>query len=295
MYEILSNRHAVVASKTQEEAAVLFPEMTSRLGDARFFAKIMTHLDACKDVCDDFGINTILVPYQEEGVRGFAAKSYRNPHGTAGTLSSMNFAPDPFWDDEEDDDNGGGPLAAAGVSAAATPVDDDAVIALTKTWVDRMMADLALCPFTQSANRSGLPPGPVRYRVDRVVAPEDAYAAYWSEVCAVEASSARDLSTTLHVLPEFGAGNVEVFEQWADTLTGTLESLGVEVLLQLIFFHPDWTFRDGGDRSGEAGEAANYARRSPWPMVNILRTEQVRIAQRGIPTGLVYQQVSAVI
>jgi hypothetical protein len=57
----------------------------------------------------------------------------------------------------------------------------------------------------------------------------------------------------------------------------------------LVFFHPDWTFRDGGERSG-MGSAANYARRSPWPMINILRTTQVRAAQKGIPTGLVYQQ-----
>jgi len=60
-------------------------------------------------------------------------------------------------------------------------------------------------------------------------------------------------------------------------------------LLQLVFFHPEWTFRDGGERSG-MGSAANYARRSPWPMINILRTSQVRSAQKGIPTGLVYQQ-----
>ena len=56
-----------------------------------------------------------------------------------------------------------------------------------------------------------------------------------------------------------------------------------------MFFHPEWTFRDGGERSG-MGSAANYARRSPWPMINILRTKQVRTAQKGIPTGLVYQQ-----
>lgn len=62
-----------------------------------------------------------------------------------------------------------------------------------------------------------------------------------------------NMMTNLYLLPL-------VFEQWADTLTGTLEALGIEELLQLIFFHPDWTFRDGGDRSG-SGLAANYARR----------------------------------
>ena len=155
-----------------------------------------------------------------------------------------------------------------------------------------MMSDLALCPFTQSSIKSGIPPGPVHYHVDRVTSMEDAYTAYWSEVCRIEEADEETISTTLHILPEFCMNSVELFEQWANTLMGMLEALAVEELLQLIFFHPQWTFRDGGDRSG-AGEAANYARRSPWPMVNILRTKQVRMAQKGIPTGLVYQQVSS--
>ena len=36
--------------------------------------------------------------------------------------------------------------------------------------------------------------------------------------------------------------------------------------------------------------AANFARRSPWPMINILRTPQVKAAQKGVPTGQVYKQ-----
>ncbi len=207
----------------------------------------------------------------------------------------MQFAPDPFWDDDEewdfsglDDDVGTDTLPQIEV---LIPKDNNEIIDLSKKWVDRMMADLALCPFTQNAERSGIPLGPVRYHVDRVTSMEDAYMAYWGEVCRIEAVDQNEISTTLHILPEFCMNSVELFEQWADTLTGTLEALDVEALLQLIFFHPQWTFRDGGDRSG-AGLAANYARRSPWPMVNILRTTQVRVAQKGIPTGLVYQQVS---
>ena len=65
-------------------------------------------------------------------------------------------------------------------------------------------------------------------------------------------------------------------------------------------------------RTGEDSGAANFARRSPWPMINILRTPQVRAAQKalplarsltsptpspqvraaqkGVPTGVVYKQ-----
>ena len=293
--------------------------MATQLSDPTFVAKLMAHLDACKDVCDNFGVNTILVPLwgpdpsgrNNKIVNGFEVKSYRNPNNLSGfgtfsqgkDGSDMKFAPDPFWDDDEEwdfsgideeEEDGKSNSKAADLPQIETlvPQDDDAIIDLSKKWVDRMMADLALCPFTQSAARSGIPLGPVHYHVDRVSSMEDAYRAYWSEVCRIEQVEQNEISTTLHILPEFCMNSVELFEQWADTLTGTLEALAVEELLQLIFFHPQWIFRDGGDRSGD--NPANYARRSPWPMVNILRTKQVRVAQKGIPTGLVYQQVSLV-
>jgi hypothetical protein len=59
--------------------------------------------------------------------------------------------------------------------------------------------------------------------------------------------------------------------------------------IQLVFFHPKFQFRDGAMRSGDDAGGANFARRSPWPMINILRTPQVRAAQKGVPTGVVYR------
>ena len=118
---------------------------------------------------------------------------------------------------------------------------------------------------------------------------EDMYATYWKEVVRLEQNPEKELSTTLLITPEFCMDNVELFENWSTTLTMPLTALGVENLLQLVFFHPQWSFRDGGAREG-SGAAANYARRSPWPMINLLRTNQVRAAQKGIPTGLVYKQ-----
>lgn len=74
-------------------------------------------------------------------------------------------------------------------------------------------------------------------------------------------------------------------------------SLNLESEVQLVFFHPKYNFRDGKDRimSGDGNKntetsCLNYARRSPWPMINILRSNQVKAAQKGIPTGLVYKQ-----
>jgi hypothetical protein len=67
-------------------------------------------------------------------------------------------------------------------------------------------------------------------------------------------------------------------------------ALNLETEIQLVFFHPRFQFRDGQARSGSTEGAPNYARRGPWPMINILRTPQVRAAQKGVPTGVVYKQ-----
>ena len=75
--------------------------------------------------------------------------------------------------------------------------------------------------------------------------------------------------------PAFGLTNAEAFMAFSDTLTNPLESLRLEDSIQLVFFHPQWVFRDGQERQG-ADAAGNFARRSPFPMINILRTPQVR-------------------
>ena len=320
-----------------ETRTVMFPNMAEYfVSNPTFVDRLVNHLDICKDVCDEFGVNTVLVPYADEGGRvlGFTAKSYRNLEKITEDGDYI-FEDDPYWDDSEDwdsldaeiaalveaeeDDESVAPVTAvaaglgefgepmystkpagfaetAKLDAAALPEienpipDDDAeIIAVSKAWTQKMMADLGICPFTADADKSGMPVGPVYYAVDRSKNTEDVYESYWKMVVKVEENDQKDLATTLHIFPEFCMENVEAFENFSNTLTQPLEILGVEDLLQLVFFHPYWTFRDGGDRGG-AGAAANYARRSPWPMINILRTNQVRAAQKGIPTGLVYQQ-----
>jgi hypothetical protein len=267
--------------------------MEEKLMSVNYLNLIMAHLDACKDVCDHFGIVTTLVPYLKMGrVAGFVSKSFRN----AEQKDEYDFAFDPFWDDGTDFDElykgiddefmAKDPYPEIDVKV---PDDDDEIIRVTKQWTGSMMADAGLCPFTQDAESAGLPPGPTFYCVDRCSGVEDMYARYWKEAERIEKQKEKDLSTTLLICPEFFLDQVETFESFSTTLTQALGALGVEDLLQLVFFHPNWVFRDGDARAGE-GQAANYARRSPWPMINLLRTKQVRAAQKGIPTGLVYKQ-----
>jgi hypothetical protein len=286
---------------------VLYPQMQAELSKPKYLSLIMAHLDICKDVCDHFGMTTTLVPYQEQGkIIGFTAKSFRNPDKLQAGDDGFEFNYDPYWDDGTDFDSlyAGIDEEEEAKEAAAqgkpnrpqlpdieTPIpdDDEEILKTSKDWVQTFMSDMGICPFARNADSAGLPVGPVHYEIDRSTNVEDIYTKFWEEVVRVEQQAEKDISTTLLICPEFFFDNVELFEEFSNTLTKSLVALGIDDLIQLIFFHPHWSFRDGGERTG-TGMAANYARRSPWPMMNILRTVQVRKAQRGIPTGLVYKQ-----
>jgi hypothetical protein len=262
----------------------MYPDMQAELVQPRYLNLLMAHLDCCKDVCDNFGITMTVTPYVKEGkVAGMTVKSFRNPDKSK--EDDYDFAYDPMWDDGTDFEN-----LYTGVDDEEMeqdpypeienkiPEDDDHIIAITKKWTGRIISDMGICPFSQDAEMAGLPIGQVFYCVDRSTSMEDMYARYWNEVVRVEQNKEKDLATTLLIAPEFCIDNLETFESFTNTLTQPLTALGVESLLQLVFFHPNFSFRDGDARSG-SGQAANYARRSPWPMINILRISQVRAAQ----------------
>jgi len=212
------------------------------------------------------------------------------------------FAYDPLWDDDDDwitipreeEDEEEVKTELFHSMPENVPDSDEDIMDQSKLWVNTMMSSLALCPFTQGSEMAGLPMGKIRYNVDRVKDIEGVYEKYWEEVMLMDESDEKEVSTTLLITPEFcmgGNNGVEFFELFSGTLTSALEGgLNTEDLLQLVFFHPQWTFRDGGDRSTENGGTFNYARRSPYPMINLLRTQQVRRGQKSIPTGLVYSQ-----
>lgn len=57
------------------------------------------------------------------------------------------------------------------------------------------------------------------------------------------AAEVREVATTLMITPRFGLANVEAFDILAQTITEPLELLGLEEDVQLVFFHPQHTFR----------------------------------------------------
>eukprot|EP00283_Hemiselmis_rufescens_P012519 CAMPEP_0173449472 /NCGR_PEP_ID=MMETSP1357-20121228/42784_1 /TAXON_ID=77926 /ORGANISM="Hemiselmis rufescens, Strain PCC563" /LENGTH=400 /DNA_ID=CAMNT_0014416069 /DNA_START=15 /DNA_END=1214 /DNA_ORIENTATION=+ len=272
-----------------------FPNVKA-LQSAMATNRLMGHFDVCKDVCDSFGTEVIIIVHTlgDGQAPGFEVKRLRDKEEGDG------------WDDWDDDDDWTGSDMMEKYKdilndteqtdeekefekMVAVPKDDKDILLKTRDWVNVIISDMGICPFSQSADKAGLPVGGVHYPVSRVKTCEECYEVYWREVNYLISSPEKDVSTTLLIIPEFAIQNVEGFTSFTDTLTHPLEPLGIEKLIQLVYFHPQWVFRDGADRMGDQS-AANFARRSPFPMINILRTKQVRLAQKSIPTGLVYTQ-----
>ncbi len=256
---------------------------------------IQGHLDKCVDTCDVYGteVTARWTPHED----GLEIRFERVGGG------GDEFGYDPMWDDDDDwtvsippgfedddDDEYETDFHNDGKNLDLGRVEED-----SRSWVSSMMSDMGICPFTSGSGLAGLPMGKVRYETTLVDTPEKMYQRFWEEVDLLDKTPEKELSTTLLMCPKFTAGGdsnhgIDFFETFTGSLSSCLEAgVNMEDSIQLVFFHPQWTFRDGGDRSG-AGGAMNYARRSPHPMINLLRTPQVRRGQKGIPTGLVYSQ-----
>eukprot|EP00904_Undaria_pinnatifida_P002264 jgi/Undpi1/12038/HiC_scaffold_4.g01737.m1 len=301
VWETLADPSAV---KSGAPRVLAFPDCAA-VASPRGLQSLYEHLEVCQDACEQFGTTVSIVPHPKGGNSGAPAPALV-VQVVAGAGGGDEFDYDPDWDGDwdidrslldDDDDEGsmglGGGWDGVQVDTKAlsvVPASDEEVTELTKDWVEAVITGMGVCPFSVDASRAGLPIGHVRYPVTRETTAESIYREYWQEVeLLVSEKNERTLSTTLLITPEFSLNNAEAFEVIGQTLTQPLEALHLEDDIQLVFFHPQYAFRDGRDRIG-SGDAANFARRSPFPMINILRTNQVRLAQKSIPTGLVYKQ-----
>ena len=165
--------------------------------------------------------------------------------------------------DEDDDDDFLSPEMRERLKAldaeTAPPVDkcpiqhdlgDDEALRCSKDWVNAIVSDAGICPFSLSADRAGLPLGDVRYDVTRADDTETCFQWFWKEVQWLE-DHPRHATSLLLMTNPYWASNFDAFEQFGDALTQALQSateskvegLGFEGQIQLVFFHPQYVFR----------------------------------------------------
>lgn len=154
----------------------------------------------------------------------------------------------------------------------ATP---DQIIAATRHWVEAAVIGLDLCPFARAVYTQDL----IRYAVSPAETPEELLADLADEIDLLTAADAGEIETTLLIHP----GTLTEFldyNDFLDVVDAVLEDLGLEGVLQIASFHPQYRFEGTGPDDIE-----NHTNRSPYPMLQLLRESSVERAVASYPEG----------
>lgn len=144
-------------------------------------------------------------------------------------------------------------------------------IGQTRAWLEQAIIGLDLCPFAARPHRQDT----IRYVVVEDADFDAAIRAFIDEVELLVEQP--EVSTTLVIF-------TDAFEEFAHLLDATataeylLEQAGLLGELQVVSFHPDYVFW-----GNEPDDQANFANRSPFPMLHILREDDVEDAIRKHP------------
>jgi hypothetical protein len=152
---------------------------------------------------------------------------------------------------------------------------DEAIIAATRDWVRRAVIGLNLCPFAHAVEQRGQ----VRYVVSHATREDELLADLRAELAHLAATPAEVTDDTLlihpGVLQEFFA-----FQQFLTRADAAVRKAGLEGVIQIASFHPDYQFADA-----EPDDVTNCTNRAPYPTLHLLREASIAAAVAAFPAA----------
>lgn len=141
---------------------------------------------------------------------------------------------------------------------------DDDILVLTKAWLEKVVIGLGLCPFAFEVFSKGK----IKYDI---VAFRDAeeFIHTFLLLCKHILSEDATETTALLVIPE-GLDDFHDYLSVYESLEAILEKEGWDEVIQLASFHPRYQFAGTNENDVE-----NYTNRSPYPIVHLLRVDDV--------------------
>lgn len=151
--------------------------------------------------------------------------------------------------------------------------DADTVRADTGRWLERAVIGLNLCPFAKAVQAKGLLHIAVSEAPDEATLLQDLE----REIDALLAQPPGLRETTLLVAPGC-LGDFLDFHAAVARAERLLRKRGLEGVLQLASFHPDYQFA-----GTEPGDVTNCTNRSPYPTLHLLRESSIDRAVEAFP------------
>lgn len=155
------------------------------------------------------------------------------------------------------------------------PVDARRAIAHTRAWVERAVVGLNLCPFAKAP----LVKGQLRFVVFEGDDPRALLAALCEEMKVLVQADPGAVETTLLVHPNV-LQDFDAFNDFLDAADAALEDLGLDGVLQVASFHPQYRFADTA-----ADDPGNATNRAPYPTLHLLREASIERAVAAFPAA----------
>ena len=144
-------------------------------------------------------------------------------------------------------------------------VPDEAVIAATRTWVERAVIGLNLCPFAKVVHVKNQ----IRYVLSRATTQEALLKDLMEELEFLAGVPAEKTETTLLIHPDVLNDFLD-YNDFLDVVDAALEDMDLEGEIQVATFHPHYQFVDT-----QPNDIENFTNRSPYPMLQLLRESSV--------------------
>jgi len=142
---------------------------------------------------------------------------------------------------------------------------DEQVESRIRRWIEEAVIGLNFCPFASSFYHTDR----VRIADKRVDDSPEAVDVALDEVVDLLDTPSEETATTLIAYPE-ALEDFRTFLDVAETVRAALSEAEAEGVLQVATFHPDYQFA-----GTDPDDLGNYTNRSPYPIVHLLREEDV--------------------
>ena len=154
-----------------------------------------------------------------------------------------------------------------------TTPDSATVTDHTRQWLEKAVIGLNLCPFAKAPHVKNL----VRISVSQARHLDGFLEDLDRELQLLGDTPADELETTLLVHPTLSP-NFDTFNQMLDIADAAVVDNGLEGIVQIAPFHPDFQFE--GTDSDDIG---NYTNRSPYPTLHLIREDSIAKAAQAFP------------
>ena len=154
-----------------------------------------------------------------------------------------------------------------------TTPDSATVTEHTRQWLEKAVIGLNLCPFAKAPHVKNL----VRISVSQARHLDGFLEDLDRELQLLGDTPADELETTLLVHPTLFP-DFDTFNQMLDIADTAVVDNGLEGIVQIAPFHPDFQFE--GTDSDDIG---NYTNRSPYPTLHLIREDSIAKAAQAFP------------